>query len=172
VGRHQKKNWGKKTKKNKKTSSSDFLDSRGRASSPSVSTAALGEASIFPECQDSALGKERLPRVFFLHSGKNFFILSPNGAVCLGRHGTLFFPESGSSPVLRSEKMNFSECYSSPSVRLVTALGEVSLPRVQFFPESNTRERLASRVLDFWYSGKPLTLGKFRFSRSDGDKTN
>jgi len=51
---------GQKNKKNKKNS-------------PSARTAALGEASIFPECQDSALGKERLPRVFFLALGKEFF---------------------------------------------------------------------------------------------------
>ena len=112
--RHQKKT-GQKNKKNKKTSPSAFLGSRGRASSPSARTAALGEASIFPECQNSALGKERLPRVFFWHSGKNFFILNPNGAVCLGRHGTLFFPESGSSPSV--------------------ALGEEDFFRVSFFPE-------------------------------------
>jgi len=65
---------GQKNKKNKKTSPSAFLGSRGRASSPSARTAALGEASFFPECQDLALGKERLPRVFFLALGEEFFL--------------------------------------------------------------------------------------------------
>jgi hypothetical protein len=137
----------------------------------------LADGDLPAECQDrSTRGSQFFPRVsgfstrerapspsvFFSTWGRIFFILSPNGAVCLGRYGTLFFSESGSSPSV--------------------ALGEDEFFRVLFFPECQvgygSRGNLSSpratlrkdwlpRVLDFWHSGKPLTLGKFPFSRSE-----
>jgi hypothetical protein len=112
----KRKKYGQKNKKQKKTSSSVFLGSRGMASSPSAKHTALGEATGFPECRSLALGEEALPREFFMALGEEFFFISSsNCAVCLGRQGTLFFPE----------------CLSSPSV----ALGEEHFFRVSFFPE-------------------------------------
>jgi len=158
---------GQKNKKNKKTSPSAFLGSRGRASSPSARTAALGEASIFPECQDSALGKELFPRVFFWHSGNNFFYFKLQRRRLVGTSWNTFLPR---------ERL-FPECCARgrwifPSVILPRVSGWLGLSGKSLFPEciSSLRATLGKdwlpRVLDFWLSGKPLTLGKFRFSRS------
>ena len=55
---------GKKTKKNlPRVPLSAFL-----------SSTTLEEANIFPECHALALGKRRLLREFFWHSGKIFFL--------------------------------------------------------------------------------------------------
>ena len=129
-----------------------------------MSSLALGEGSLFPECPVLALGKGPLPRVPGKALGEDFF-LSFNGVGGVDRQVTCFF----------------AECRSSPSV----ALGEEGLYRVLLFTECQdlcgTRESLSSpsatlgedslsRVLDFWHSGKLETLGEFCLSRSGWSK--
>ena len=87
----------------------------------------LSRKGLFPECKThSTRGSHHFPRVpsfctlkgreFFMDLEEEFFsISSSNGAVCLGRQETLFFPDR----------------LSSPSV----ALGEEHFFRVSFFPE-------------------------------------
>ena len=159
MGRHQKK-LGQKTKKNKKLLRVPFLALREgplpRVPGPQHS----GKPVFSPSVRIQHSGKSAFPECFFGSRGTIFLILSPNGAVCLGRHGTFSSPRAALPRVLRSGKVNFSECYSSPSVSLVTALGEVSLPRVQFFPETNTRERLASLSARFLALGEAFDTRK------------
>ena len=145
--------------KSKNSSPSVFTGSRGRDPSPSVRPTALGEASLFTESHILALGKGRLPRVLSKALGKIFFIFSCNGAGGFGRQVTFFFLGAALPRVLHSGKRAFPECRSSPSARYTTALGEASLSRVQFFPECNTRGRMAS------LSARFLTLGEARDTR-------
>ena len=85
--------------KNKKTSPSAFLGSRRKGLFPKCKAHSSRGSQYFPRVSGFTT-RERAPSPsdFFGSRGTNFLILSPNSAVCLGRHGTLFFPESGSSP--------------------------------------------------------------------------
>jgi hypothetical protein len=60
--------------------------------------------------------------------------------------------------VLHSGKKAFPECHPSPSAMGFAALGKASLPRVHFFPECNTRERLASPSAQFLALGEISVL--------------
>jgi len=159
----KRKKFGQKKQKTKKTSPSFFLGSRGRASSPSAKLTALGEATSFPECRSLALGEEALPREFFMALGEEFFFISSsNGAVCLGRQGTLFFPEC----CARGRILFLSVILPRVPGSLQHS-GKPLFPECNSSPRATLREDWVPRVLDFWLSGKPLTLGKFRFSRSE-----
>jgi hypothetical protein len=121
---------------------------------PRVPPVALGEETIFPECYVEALGEcsgriflETVPSLDTVKYNFSFSCaLSPE---CCSRGGWPS-PSAGlprvSCTFRHSGKPPFPECNSSPSA----TLGEDWLPR----------------VLDFWHSGKHVTLGEFSFTRS------
>ena len=166
----KRKKFGQKKQKTKKTSPSVFLGSRGRASSPSANLTALGETTSFPECLSLALGEEALPWEFFMALGEEFFFhFKLQRRRLLGTSRNTFLPRV----------LVFPECCARgsklfPSVILPRVPGRLQLSGKPLFPECNSSPRATlgedwvPRVLDFWLSEKPLTLGKFRFSRSDG----
>jgi hypothetical protein len=59
--------------------------------------------------------------------------------------------------VLHSGKRAFAEWRYLPSARHSAALGEASLPRVEFFPSVTLGEDWLPGVSDFWLSGKPTS---------------
>ena len=119
------KKWGKK----KKSSPSAFPGTRQRGPLPSAMTRHSGKPASLPSAR-------------VRHSAKQFFF-SFNGVGGLDRQVTFFFAECRSSPSVALGKRAFAECRSLPSARHSAALSKASLPWVIFFPECNTRGRLA-----------------------------
>ena len=162
-------------KKLKKTISSQsaFLGSRGRVSSPSAKPIALGEASIFPECHAIALGEGRLPRELFFALGEDFFHFKLERHRWFGPLNNTFLPRVRLFPECCTRgRIALGEERLFPSVALPREPGRLGHSEKPLFPECNSSpsatlgEDWLPRVLDFWHSGKPVTLGEFRFSRS------
>ena len=114
--------------KNKNSSPSAFLGTRGRQPLPRVPCSGTRERASSPSAREGTRG-----RIF----------LSFNGVGSVNRQVTCFFPSADLPRVLHSGKRAFAECCSLPSAMISAALGKASIPRVQFFPECNTRGRFS-----------------------------
>ena len=130
-----------------------------------IKSIALGEASIFPECHALALGEGRLPREFFLRSGKNFFHFKLQRRRRSGTSRNTFLPRVRLFPDCCARGRGLFSSVILPRVpgRLRHS-GKPLFPECNSSPRATLGEDWVPRVLDFWLSGKPLTLGKFRFS--------
>jgi hypothetical protein len=151
VGKPQKN--GTKNKKN--SSPSAFVGTRGRGPSPSSGTVTLGEEAPSPSAGAWHSGKRSpSPSARAWHSGKTFFKFLANGPVQCCRQMQISFCECPSSPSVVLGEDSFPECHPSPSAMGFATLRKTPLPRVYFFPECNTRGRLASPSARFLALGE------------------
>jgi hypothetical protein len=115
----------------------------------------LGEEDPSPSAAAWHSGKRSpSPSARAWHSGKTFFKFLANGSVQCCRQMQISFCECPSSPSVALGEDGFSRVPPFPECHGFCNTREAPLPRVHFFPECNTRGRLASPSARFLALGE------------------